>query len=87
MKARMEYRYDAAHPAFVELAREAALRDVSLQQHITDLLIGRYLARHHLGALHELLWLPNAPPVAEAAAAETLAEAAAGARALADEWL
>lgn len=85
MKARIEYRYDAAHPAFVELTREAELRGVSLQQHITDLLVGRYLARHGLGALDELLWLPAAPLAMEATAEPP--SPASGARELADEWL
>jgi hypothetical protein len=51
-----QFREDSA--VLVELEREAAAREVSVQQHIYDLLIARYLARQGQG-LADLLWLPG----------------------------
>ena len=43
---RVELRLNASDPATKALLLEAAGRDITLQQHITDLLIARYLNRH-----------------------------------------
>lgn len=44
-------------PMLAELLTEAAVRGVSVQQHIYDLLRARYLARRGQ-ALGDLLWVP-----------------------------
>lgn len=81
---RIEYRYDAAHPAYVELAREADALGMSIQQRIHLLIVGRYNVRHGL-PYDAALWLPGVPVAA--AEAEEAPASASGARELADEWL
>lgn len=50
-----------------ELRAEAAARNVSLQQHIYDVLRARYLARHGESYM-QLLWTPTDPAVQPTAA-------------------
>lgn len=56
---RIELRLPADDPMLEELAQEAERRGVELQQHIYDLLRGRYLLRRG-ESLATLLWLPGA---------------------------
>jgi hypothetical protein len=56
---RLELRLAGDDPVLEELSYEAKQRGVELQQHIYDLLRGRYLLRRG-EALAELLWLPGA---------------------------
>jgi hypothetical protein len=67
-------------PMLAELLTEAAVRGVSVQQHIYDLLRARYLARRGQ-ALDALLWTPCgvAPVASEPPAPTTAASAAAAA--------
>jgi hypothetical protein len=63
---RIELRLRADDPVLEEVAREAERRGVELQQHIYDLLRGRYLLRRG-ESLATLLWLPGErPPVNQA---------------------
>jgi hypothetical protein len=74
--------FRADDPALAELLAEASARGVSVQQHIYDLLMARYLARRGQ-SFEALLWTPCA---AVAAAPEPAAPtSAAGAAAAA--WL
>lgn len=43
---RVELRLNANDPVTRAVVKEATERDISVQQHITDLLIARYLNRH-----------------------------------------
>jgi hypothetical protein len=65
---RIELRMITDDPLLEELTQEAERRGVELQQHIYDLLRGRYLLRRG-ESLAELLWLPGTT-----AAADTVAE-------------
>jgi hypothetical protein len=82
--ARMEYRYDATHPAYVELQQHAEVLGVSLQQLINLLVISRYNLRHGLPSAAAALWTPG-ESAAPAAAPPTTDDA--GAAALAEQWL
>jgi hypothetical protein len=62
---RIELRLVEDDPLLAELAQEAQLRGVELPQHIHDLLRSRYLLRHGQ-SLHNLLWIPGAPPTSGA---------------------
>jgi hypothetical protein len=62
---RIELRLAEDDPLLVELAQEAQLRGVELTQHMYDLLRSRYLIRHGR-SLHDLLWIPGAPPTSGA---------------------
>jgi hypothetical protein len=55
---RLELRFSADDPVLEELSHEAEQRHVELQQHIYDLLRGRYLLRRG-ESLAALLWLPG----------------------------
>jgi hypothetical protein len=77
-----QFREDSA--VLAELEREAAAREVSVQQHIYDLLVARYLARQGQ-TLADLLWVPGGEVAGvEEEAKEEASGAAAGA---ADAWL
>lgn len=75
-RARLEYRYNPTHPAYIELQQEAGQLGISLQQLIDMLLISRYNLRHGLTTASFALWVPGEPKPPNA-----------GAAALADEWL
>jgi hypothetical protein len=63
---RIELRLSVDDPLLEELTQEAQRRGVELQQHIYDLLRGRYLLRRG-ESLATLLWLPGErPPVDQA---------------------
>jgi hypothetical protein len=83
--ARLEYRYDADHPAYVELQQQAEQFGVSLQQLINLLVVSRYNIRRGLPSAGEALWVPDDSAVPAEAAAEPVSDA--GAAAIADEWL
>jgi hypothetical protein len=51
-----QFREDSA--VLAELEREVLAREVSVQQHIYDLLVARHLARQGQ-ALADLLWVPG----------------------------
>lgn len=72
--------FRAGDPVLAELLAEAAARGVSVQQHIYDLLVARYLARRGQ-SLEALLWTPcgAAPQAPEPPAPATAASAAASA--------
>lgn len=57
---RVELRFATDDALLAELSDEAAQRGVELQQHLYDLLRGRYLLRHGR-SLHDLLWLSHLP--------------------------
>jgi hypothetical protein len=61
---RIELRLATDDPLLEELAQEAERRGVELQQHIYDLLRGRYLLRRG-ESLTTLLWLPGATTSAD----------------------
>ena len=85
---RVELRLAGDDPVLEELTHEAQRRGVELQQHIYDLLRGRYLLRRG-ESLAMLLWLPGAPTtagVAEAGAPNATAEADRSASAAASAW-
>lgn len=81
-RRRVELRFAADDALLVELADEAMQRGVELQQHLYDVLRGRYLLRHGQ-SLHDLLWLPQAPATVE----DTSVPPASGSSAAADAWL
>lgn len=85
--SRLEYRYDAEHPAYIELQQHADALGLSLQQLINLQVVALYNLRHGLPTLHAVTWLGPLPtgPAPPAAPPETTN--AAGAAALADEWL
>ncbi len=85
--ARMEFTYDAAAPLWSELTEEARLREVTLQQHIEDLLQSRHNIRHGRPPTAELLWVPNAPQAGEEKRVEAPVSEHAGASAVADKWM
>jgi hypothetical protein len=62
---RIELRMAADDSVLEELTQEAERRGVELQQHIYDLLRGRYLLRRG-ESLTTLLWLPGAATSADA---------------------
>lgn len=80
--ARMEYRYDAAHPAYAELERDAAALGVSLQALIHLLLMARHQLRHGQHGPDAALWLPAAAP-----GPAPPEQPASGAALLAEDWL
>jgi len=80
--ARMEYRYDAAHPAYAELERDAAAMGISLQALIHLLLVARHQLRHGQRGAHAALWVPEGE--AAPAPPEHVPD---GAALIADEWL
>jgi hypothetical protein len=61
---RIELRMVTDDPLLEELSEEAERRGVELQQHIYDLLRGRYLLRRG-ESLATLLWLPGGYSAAE----------------------
>jgi hypothetical protein len=65
-------------PTLAELEAEAAARDVSVQQHIYDILKARWLARRGR-SFEELLWTPGAPAAVVETPAPSIASAAASA--------
>lgn len=73
---RIELRLRADDPVLEEVAQEAERRGVEIQQHIYDLLRGRYLLRRG-ESLATLLWLPRAPTDGDAPAATGLPDAGA----------
>ena len=86
---RIELRLATDDPLLEELTQEAQRRGVELQQHIYDLLRGRYLLRRG-ESLATLLWLPGAPTtagVAEAGAPNAAAGAERSASAAASAWV
>ena len=87
---RVELRLATDDPVLEELSDEAEQRGVELQQHIYDLLRGRYLLRRG-ESLATLLWLPDATttdpaegPARQSAAAVSDRSASAAASAWAD---
>lgn len=84
---RTEVRLLKGHAATRRLLREAHERDVSLAQHIHDLLIAREAALNGQ-EYNRLLWVPSAPSAHQAErAAEAPAPEARGATAAAAAWL
>ena len=71
-------------PVLDELRAEAAARNLTIQQHIYDVLRARYLARHGQSYM-DLLWTPSDPAAQPAAAAPPPPADAAGQAAAA--WL
>lgn len=57
---RVELRFAADDAMLAELISEAGQRGVELQQHLYDLLRGRFLARQGQ-SLAALLWVPGTP--------------------------
>src|SRR5215211_7714259 len=85
---RIELRLAEDDPLLAELAQEAQLRGVELTQHIHDLLRSRYLIRRGQ-SLHDLLWVPGAPPTSAAhdeGTANSEAQLTAAASAAAAAW-
>jgi hypothetical protein len=83
---RIELRLATDDPLLEELAQEAERRGVELQQHIYDLLRGRYLLRHG-ESLATLLWLPGEVPAATPTQAESPEETDQPASAAASAWV
>jgi hypothetical protein len=85
---RREYRFNAAHPAYVELQQLADALDTTIQAVIDLQVIALYNLRHGIAVPLDVTWL-TAVQAPSAVPAEAPPEPAsnAGAAALADEWL
>lgn len=83
---RPEVRLPAAHPATKQLLREARDRDVSLAQHIHDLLIARQAAIEGRD-YRQALWTPGEPELqTPATPAQNELDAPQGAASAAAAW-